>query len=192
RLYNGHPLSSATSMGARQLDITAAAQGIVTRGVLLDIPRLHGLEWLEPMTPILEADLDAAERAEGVLVAEGDVLLVRTGRHRRRAARGPWNPETEGAPGLHASSGRWLFGRHLAALGGDLSSDVLPSGVEGVPEPMHTLALVAMGMHLLDNLWLEDLAQACARLGRWEFLLLVAPLRLPGGSGSPCSPIAVL
>lgn len=191
QMYNGTPLSSATSEGAAKLSIEAAGQGIVTRGVLLDIPRLRGLDWLEPSTPILAEDLDVAERACGVRLGPGDVLLVRTGRHRRRARLGPWSLMVDGAAGLHASTARWLHARTLAALGGDGTNDVIPSGVEGCGEPMHVVTLVAQGLHLLDNLWLEDLAEACTRYNRWEFLIFLAPLRLPGGTGSPLNPIAV-
>lgn len=191
-MYNRRTLAAITAQGATSHTIESAQTGIVTRGVLLDIPRLRGVEYLDLGSPILPEELDAAEAAQGVRVGEGDVLLVRTGRHQRRAAHGPWDPERDGAAGLHASTARWLHQRHLVALGGDLSTDVLPSGVAECPEPMHALALVAMGLHLLDNLWLEDLALACARENRWEFMLAIAPLRLPGGTASPINPIAVL
>jgi kynurenine formamidase len=155
------------------------------------VPRLLGLDWLEPGTAILPEDLDAAAQAAGLEVRPGDVLLVRTGRHARRAALGPWALADHSA-GLHASVGRWLGGRGIVALGGDGFSEVIPSGVEGMVEPMHALTLVAMGTYLLDNLYLEALAAACAGARRWEFLFSAAPLRLPGATGSPLNPIAVL
>lgn len=190
KIYNGRPASVVTSMGALKNAITIGAQGIVTRGVLLDIPLVKNVEWLEPGTPILPADLEAAEAAAGLRVGEGDVLLVRTGRHRRRQVHGPWDA-TARLAGLHYSCAPWLRERGVAVLGCDGVSDYRPHDVEGVRLPMHTLTLVAMGMQLLDNQNLEDLAQACASRRRWEFMLVIAPLRLERGTGSPVNPIAV-
>ena len=77
------------------------------------------------------------------------------------------------------------------ALGSDGNSDTAPSPVEGVDFPIHALTLNAMGVHLLDYLELDDLAAACERSGRWEFLFAAAPLRIAGGTGSPLNPIAI-
>lgn len=189
KLYNGRPASAVLSTGAVKNAVTISAHGIVTRGVLLDIPRLRGVDWLEPGTAIAPDELDAAESAQRSPVGEGDALLVRTGRHRRRASRGPWNA-SEHLAGLHYSCGPWLHDRGVAVLGGDGASDALPSGSE-VRQPVHVLALVAMGMQLLDNLYLDDLAAACEAQQRWEFLLAIAPLRVAGGTASPVNPIAV-
>lgn len=189
RTYNGRPAATVRSTGATANAITIGERGIVTRGVLLDLPRLRGVEWLEPGTAIEPADLDAAEIAQKTRVGEGDALLVFTGRDRRRAARGPWNPSE--LAGLRHTCGPWLRDRGIALLGCDGVSDALPSGCE-VRQPIHVLCLVAMGMQLLDNLDLDGLATACARQRRWEFLLAVAPLRISGGTASPVNPIAVL
>ena len=190
KIYNGRPASVVTSMGATKNAITIGQDGIVTRGVLLDIPLLKGVEWLEPGTPILPDELEAAESSESLRVGEGDVLLVRTGRHRRRRAHGPWDA-SERLAGLPYSCAPWLRERGVALLGCDGVSDFRPHGVEGVRIPMHTLTLVAMGMQLLDNQNLDDLAQACAERRRWEFLLAIAPLRLERGTASAVNPIAV-
>ena len=158
--------------------------------MLLDIPPLKGVEWLEPGTPIMPEDLEAAEASAGLRVATGDILLVRTGRHRRRAVHGPWNA-SEQLAGLHYSCAPWLRERGVALLGCDGVSDFRPHGVEGPRIPMHTLTLVAMGMQLLDNQNLEELAVACSRRKRWEFLFVIAPLRLARGTASATNPIAV-
>ena len=163
---------------------------MVTRGVLLDPPRVQGRPWLEPGEALHPEDLERAEEAAGVRVGPGDVLLVRTGRWALRAANGPWNPR-EKLAGLHASCLPWLRERDVAALGCDGVSDVVPSGIEGAPLPIHTVAIVALGLHLLDNLELEGLSAACAEEGRSEFLLMLAPLVIPGGTASPLNPIAV-
>ncbi len=191
-MYNGFPASDVKSIGALKNDILAARDGIASRGVLLDIPRLHGRPWLELDERIRPADLEAAERAQRVRVEEGDILLVSTGRDARRAKFGPWSPNGKGLAGLHPTCIPWLHERRIAVLGSDGISDGLP-GLE-VPEwsvPVHQCCLVAMGVHLLDNLDLSRLAAACAERERWEFLFTVAPLCVRGGTGSPVNPIAI-
>lgn len=187
--YNGRPATTVLSTGATANAVTIGERGIVARGVLLDIARLRGVEWLEPGTAIEPSELEAAEAGQKTRVGEGDALLVFTGRDRRRAARGPWSA-SEQLAGLRYTCGPWLHDRGVALLGCDGASDVLPSGSD-VRMPIHVLCLVAMGMQLLDNLDLDALATACAGRGRWEFLLAVAPLRIPGGTASPVNPIAV-
>jgi len=192
QMYNGFRASDVKSTGAQRNSIMAAKDGIVARGVLLDVPRLRGVPWLEPGTAIERAELEAAERAQGVRVEEGDVLLVATGRDARRAARGPWDPVGEGLAGLHPDCIPWLHERRIAVLGSDGVSDPMPSPpVEGWPIPVHQCCLVAMGVHLLDNLELGRLAAACARRGRWAFLFAVAPLRIERATGSPVNPVAL-
>jgi kynurenine formamidase len=190
KLYNGYPIERVTAHGALSLGIHELREGIVTRGVLVDVPRLRGVAYLEPGEPIFPEDLESAERAAGIAVEPGDLLLVRTGRWTYRAERGPWNAR-ERLAGLDASCLPWLHARGVAALGCDGVSDVIPSRVRGVPMPIHTVAIVAMGLHLLDNLDLDALASACAEQARWEFLLTVAPLVLFRGTASPVNPIAV-
>jgi kynurenine formamidase len=152
---------------------------------------LRGVEALEPGEPIFPEDLEAAESAAELKVQRGDALLVRTGRWRWRDVHGPWTP-TEGMAGLDASCLAWIHEREVAVLGSDGISDVWPSRIANVPMPIHTVAIVAMGVPLLDNLDLDDLAIACAAAGRWEFLLVVAPLVLDQGTASPVNPLAVL
>jgi kynurenine formamidase len=192
RMYNGFPATDVRSVGAARNSVMVAADGIVGRGVLLDVPRLRGVAWLEPGEAVAPDELDAAERAQGVRVEEGDILLVGTGRDARRAARGPWSPTEVGLAGLHPECIPWLHERGVAVLGCDGVSDPLPgNAAEGWPIPVHQCCLVGMGVHLLDNLQLGRLAEACARHGRWAFFLSVAPLRVEGGTGSPVNPIAV-
>jgi kynurenine formamidase len=189
-LYNGYPAETVTAHGATKLGIHQLRAGIVTRGVLLDIPALRGVDALAPGEPIFPDDLEAAEKQAGLEVQPGDALLVRTGRWAWRRAHGPWDAGSLAA-GLDASCLPWLRGRDVAALGSDGVSDVLPSRVNGVGMPIHTVAIVAMGVHLLDNLDLDALAAACAEESRWEFLFTVAPLVLRRGTASPVNPIAL-
>jgi len=189
-LYNGLPAASVTADGATGDSIEVLANGLVGRGVLLDIPRLRGVPWLEPGEYVFRDDLEAAEREQGVTVGESDVLLVRTGHTRRLAELGPWDTGTSKS-GLHPTATPFVAERGVVALGGDGNSDAAPSSTEGVDFPVHVLALNAMGVHLLDYLQLDDLTAACEERGRWEFLFVAAPLRIPGGTGSPLNPLAI-
>ncbi len=187
--YNGFPQADVTADGAPKLAVTNYKEGIFTRGVLMDIPRLKGVESLEPGTPIYPQDLDAWEKKAGVKVTSGDAVLIRTGRWALRDKEGPW-AASEKSAGLHASCAKWLKERDAAILGSDAASDVMPSGVEGVGQPIHQLALVAMGMPIFDNLDLEAVGKQAARLNRWKFLVTAAPMAVGKGTGSPFNPIA--
>jgi kynurenine formamidase len=190
RLYNGYSSERVTAHGALELSVDALRHGIVSRGVLLDVPAAKGKPWLEPGEPIHLEDLEQAERAVAVQAESGDILLVRTGRFARVAAHGDWNPR-ERLAGLHADCLPWLHARGVAALGSDGVSDVHPSGIDDVRLPIHTVGIVAMGLSLLDNLDLEALALACREEGRATFLLTTAPLVLLRGTASPVNPIAL-
>jgi kynurenine formamidase len=188
--YNGRSVGVVTSMGARANAITIGQDGIVSRGVLLDVPRALGSDWLEPDKAISIADLEATERAQGVRVTSGDILLVRTGRQARRTALGAWDSKST-LSGLHHEAAPWLKERGVALLGCDGVSDVRKQPFTVTTHPIHILTLVAMGMQLLDNQHLEDVAAACAARSRWEFMLVVAPLKLVGGTASLVNPIAI-
>ena len=190
-LYNGKPADKVTSRGAKAGSIAVLEDGLVGRGVLLDIPRLRGVGWLEPGEHVFRDELEAAERDQGVAVEEGDILLVRTGHARRLTELGPWDTGAAKA-GLHPSATTFLAERGVAVLGTDTNADTAPSSTDGVAFPIHVLAIAAMGIHLLDYLWLERLLATCERIGRWEFLFVGAPLRITGGTGSPLNPIAIL
>ena len=190
-LYNGISPDVVAPLGARALSVEAVKDGLVGRGVLLDIPRLRGVPWLEPGEHVFRDDLEAAERGQGVRVAEGDILLVRTGHARRLNEVGSWDTPSAKA-GLHPTAMPFLGHRRVAALGSDGNSDTAPASTDGVDFPIHVLAINAMGIHLLDYLQLEELADICEREGRWAFLLVAAPLRIADGTGSPLNPIAIL
>jgi kynurenine formamidase len=189
-LYNGKPSESLTPEGAAADAIDVLKDGLVGRGVLLDVPRLRRVSWLEPGAHVFPDELQACEREQDVSVSAGDVLLVRTGHARRRAEQGPWDTDSARA-GLHPTCAEFLAERRIAALGSDGNSDTAPSATAGIDFPIHALALNAMGVHLLDYLQLEDLVALCEREGRWEFLFVAAPLRVVGGTGSPLNPIAI-
>jgi kynurenine formamidase len=192
KMYNGFDASEVGSHGARKCAIDVARDGVVGRGVLLDIPKIKKAEWIEPGERIMPSDLDAAEKDHRVQVEEGDVLLIRTGRAKRRKVKGGWDPWREGLPGLDASCLPWLHERRIAVLGSDGASDVAPSGFEDLLLPIHVGTLVAMGIHLIDNADFDAAAESCARAGRYEFLFVMAPLVLERGTASPVNPLAVL
>ena len=123
-------------------------------------------------------------------ISQGDLVFVRVGHRARRRSVGPW--DTAGArAGLHPVALELLAERRIGVLGGDGNNDTAPSAVEGVDFPVHVLAVNAMGLHLLDYLDFEDLVTLCEELRRWSFLAVLAPLRLPAGTGSPINPIAI-
>jgi kynurenine formamidase len=194
--YNGKPATEVlTTKGGTSLGIdeVAGSGGVVGRGVLLDIPRLRGVKWLEPGEAVTRAELEACEEAEGVHLGEGDIFVYRTGHHRRRVELGPWNngPDGEGKAGLHVDTIPWMHERGIAAFLPDGDGEAIPSSVDGMAYPIHPLQIVAMGMLTADSLQFEDLARACEEEGRFEFMVVGLPLRLPGGTGSPWNPIAI-
>ncbi len=196
RVYNDRPaLEVMTSTGATALDVTAYEDGLVGRGVLLDVPRFRGVAWLEPGEAVTRAELEAIEREEGVRLGEGDIMLFRTGHHRRRLELGAWSndypPAGHGKAGLHVDTIPWMHERRISAFLPDGDGETVPSNVEGILYPIHPLQVTAMGMLASDSLQLEDLARACEREGRFEFMVVGLPLRLPGATGSPWNPIAI-
>ncbi|GAA0485279.1 cyclase [Paractinoplanes deccanensis] len=188
-MYNGRPHTSVdATTGSAWAAVTAAANGIVTRGVLLDIAAVRDVPWLAPGQGVLPEDLEEAERRQGVRVRPGDAVLLRTGHGRFRHESGPAGGVTQA--GWHASCLPWLHERRVALIGADTPQDVQPSGYPDVLMPVHAVALVAMGLWMVDNCDLEACAATAASLGQWEFQLAVAPVRFAGTSGSPVNPIA--
>jgi kynurenine formamidase len=195
-VYNGRPAQQVmTSKGATALDVTAYSRGLVGRGVLLDVPRFRGVDWLEPGEAVTRAELEEIEISQNVRLDTGDILLFRTGHHRRRLALGAWSndypPAGQGKAGLHIDTIGWMHERQIAAFLPDGDGETVPSNVEGILYPIHPLQVTAMGMLAADSLQLEDVAAACAEEGRFEFMVVGLPLRLPGGTGSPWNPIAI-
>lgn len=190
KMYNGYSQEQVNREGAQKLAVNAYRDGLISRGVLIDIPALKGVPYLELSTPIYAADLDAWEKKARLKVGAGDIVLVRTGRWARRAEKGPWNTETAAA-GMHPSCARWFRQHDVAIVGSDTHGELMPSPVAGVAFPMHQLLLIAMGTPMFDNCDLEPLSKAAAARRRWEFLLTAAPLAVPKGTGSPVNPIAI-
>jgi kynurenine formamidase len=188
-IFNGISIREVTEKGAGRLSVILMKNGLFTRGVLMDIPRLLGVPYLPGRRGILPEELEAWEKKTGVKVGAGDAIFIRTGRWAREAAHGVWDYAADSA-GLDASCLQWLHNRDVAILASDLASDVMPSGIAGVTMPIHFGALNAMGVPILDNCDLEQLSQETAKRSRWGFLMTAAPLAVDGGTGSPINPIA--
>jgi kynurenine formamidase len=194
-LYNGKPVSILTSRGSEWGSIMAYDTGLVGRGVLIDVPRFRGVDWLEPGEAVNRSEIEAIEKAQGVRLGEGDILVFRTGHHARRLKLGAWNneypPVGEGKAGLHVDTIPWMHERKIAAFLPDGDGETVPSNVEDMPYPIHPLQLTAMGMMISDSLQLEDLTLACQEEKRFEFMVVGLPLRLPGATGTHWNPIAI-
>jgi kynurenine formamidase len=189
KLYNGFDARRVTTRGAEAGSVELAADGIIGRGVLVDIPRYRGVAKLNGGDPILPDELDACLKSEDVELVPGDILIIRTGRDVPDIA-----PRTEPAwadAGLHAGCLPWLRKRDIALLVADVAQEVQPSGYPKLRFPVHAVGIVAMGLWFVDNAYLEDLAAACVEYKRWAFLFTVAPLRLTHATGSPVNPIAL-
>lgn len=190
KAYNGFDASLATETGCAKGGVEHLKEGILTRGVLIDVPRLKGVPYLDDNTPVLASDVEEWEKRTGFQIQSGDVVLIRTGRWARRAVEGPFSLQG-GSPGVHVSMLPLLKARDAAVLGTDVGLDVDPTGVaEEVQIPTHTVAIVGMGMIIIDNADLEALAETAARLDRWEFMFSAAPLPVVGATGSPLNAIA--
>lgn len=193
--YNGRTVDEIkAASGCPKGSIMAHKNGIFTRGILFDATLLPGRAtkegWLEPGTAITARDLEALEKIEKVKVAPGDVMLLYTGRWKRRAALGPWKT-AEGFAGYQADVAYFMKERGVSFIGHDAWNDVSPNGFPAsIGLPMHRLALVALGVSIFDNLDFEEAAATAKRLNRWEFLFTAAPLRIEKGMGSPLNPIA--
>jgi kynurenine formamidase len=189
KMYNGFSQQEVNKQGAGKLAILNVKSGIFTRGILIDMARFKRVPYLDPRQAIFPEDLDAWERKTGIKVSSGDVVFIRTGRWARRKEKGPWDISNNAA-GLYATCAKWLKDRDVAMIGSDAASDVMPSGVAGVMQPIHQLMLNAMGVAIFDNCDLEAVGDAANQRNRWEFLLTAAPLAVTGGTGSPLNPIA--
>ena len=190
-LYNGFPASCVDSGGAKADGIDRVHSDFVSRGVLLDVAGLHGVECLAPGHAVTGAELEGAEARQGVRVEEGDILLVRTGQMSKTRNFQDWSVFHGPEAGLHWETAQWLHERRVAAVAADNSMVEASQVMEDVMVPFHMLALTNLGIHLGEFWYLEELAADCAADGVWEFLLVAQGLPITGGSGSPVNPLAI-
>ncbi len=192
KMWNGYPMSLVTKEdGATKNSILAMKNGIVTRGVLYDIPRLKGVAYLEPGTRVFPEDLEAWEKKAGVKAGSGDALLFRWGRWARRTRLGPYPIANEMA-GLDKSVLPWLKKRDIALIGWETPGSYAPQPDGDIMAlAVHNFALAILGLGVLDRADFDALSEAAAARNRWEFMLTIAPLPIPRGTGSPVNPLAV-
>lgn len=187
QLYNNRKRSETVSAnGAEWGSIHAMRQGIFTRGVLLDVAAARDVPWYQSDEYVTAADFEAAEKRQKLRVEPGDAIFVRTGMERMEQELGI--QDVYPRAGLHAECVEWMHEREVAVYGGDCI-EKLPYPSERFTSAFHMIALVSMGLPILDWPALTELAETCERLEQWNFLLTTAPLRLPGGTSSPLNPL---
>jgi kynurenine formamidase len=187
--YNERQFSQViTRDGLNFGSVLPIADGIATRGVLLDIAASQGRDYLDRGEEVSAADLERAEEWAHVTVGQGDALIVRTGLEARERVTGPMPHDVR--TGLGRDCITWLHDRSIATFGGDCF-ERLPSGDEKYTHPLHSVGLARMGLVLIDNIAVEELSAACAEEGSWEFFFTVAPLRIPRATGSPVNPLCI-
>ena len=189
-MWNGaDPMDVITFDGAEWGSIEQWKEGIITRGVLLDVPKHRGEPYVTQESPVHGWELEDIAREQGVSMEPGDALVVYSGREKWNEAGNPlWGSDRDLRPGLHASCLRFIKESDCCVLVWDMM-DHTPNGYD-VPWSVHG-AIFAYGIGLLDNALLEPLAETCAQEGRYEFMLTINPLRVVGGTGSPVNPVAL-
>jgi kynurenine formamidase len=192
KMYNGYPSSEMTPHGAHHNSITSIAKGITGRGVLLDIARQKGVDWLEQGYVITPADLDSAASAQGVSVGSGDILLFRTGWRRKFIREQNATEFMAGEPGLGLDCCEWLAQHEVAAVCSDnWAIEVLPGEIDGELLPVHMILIRDMGMTLGEILDFEELSEDCASDGVYEFMFCGPPIKFARAVGSPINPLAI-
>lgn len=186
RLYNCLPLEdAATRTGFTRLGVDRVG-ALITRGVLLDIAGGKGVDMLPDRYEITVEDLQQALSRQSLTLAPGDAVLIHTGWGRL------WDTDparyVKSCPGLGTAAAEWLARQDPMLVGADnWPVEAAPNPDPQLSLPVHQIMLVVHGIHLLENLKLDQLAAARG----WEFALLVQPLKIQGGTGSTVAPVAV-
>ena len=182
------PSEEMTFEGARSGSVDAWSDGIMTRGVLLDVPRHRGKPYVDVGDPVHGWELEEIAASQGVSIEPGDAVFLNCGRETYAADHGGifWDPPSY--PGVHPSCLKFIRDNDIAVWGWDASDE--PEFEYGHARTVHAI-LDAFGVAIVDNALLEPLADACAEEGRYEFMLTINPLIVLGGTGSPVNPIAV-
>jgi kynurenine formamidase len=189
-LYNGFPSSCVTAYGADRAGIDKVSADFIGRGVLLDVAAHMQVDVLEEGYQITSEDLEATATHCGVEIADGDILIVRTGA--MSVVDGDdWSRFNARTAGLNYRTAEWLGDHRIAAVASDTNAVEAPSPLAGIMNPLHMVALRDMGIHLGELWYLEDLAADCREDSVYEFLLVAQALKIVGGTGSPLNPIAM-
>lgn len=193
RMWNGYDCREVSSFGAARAGIHHTKEKMVGRGVLLDIARHMGMDWLPDGFPVTEQLLNDCCASQGVSVGRGDHLLVRTGHMERCLGSGSWDGYPGGdAPGLAFSTLDWLHDRQIAAIATDTwGVEVRPNNSEGINQPWHWISIPIMGLSVGEIFKLDELARVCAEDSTYEFFFVAPALPITGAVGSPVNPIVI-
>ncbi len=193
KMYNGYPASLVDSNGAAKNGIENYRDKAVGRGVLLDVARFKGVDWLEDGYGISNDDLDQTAKAQGVEIRRGDFVIVRTGQQERCLQQGEWGTYAGGdAPGLKFETAYWIHGQEIAAICADTwGCEVRPNETDEANQPWHWVVIPAIGIAMGEIFYLKELAADCAEDGVYEFFFSAPPLHMPGACGSPINPQAI-
>jgi kynurenine formamidase len=192
-MYNGHHARSVDSGGVHKLGIEHTRAKMVGRGVLLDVARHKGIDWLPDGCGISNAELDATAKAQQVEVRRGDFVIVRTGQMERCRAEGAWGGYAGGdAPGVRFENCYWCQEHEIAAICSDTwGVEVRPNETPEAQQPWHWVVIPAMGLTMGEMFDLAALAADCAEDRVYEFFFSGPPLVITGGTGSPINPLAI-
>jgi kynurenine formamidase len=193
KMYNGFDAGLVDARGAKKLGIEHVRNKMAGRGVLLDIARWKGLEWLEDGYAITIDDLNGCAEAQGVTIGRADFVIVRTGQQERCLLQKDWSGYAGGnAPGLAFETCYWIHEKQLAAICLDTwGCEVRPNETVEANQPWHWVVIPAMGLSMGEIFYVKELAEDCAEDRVYEFFFNAPPLHLPGGAGSPINPQAI-
>jgi kynurenine formamidase len=193
KMWNGYDATLVDSMGAAKNGIEQTRSSMVGRGVLLDIARYKGADYLEPGYGISNADLEGCADAQGVEIRRGDFLICRTGFQGKCLAEADWGSYAGGAaPGMRFETAEWLHAKEVAAIATDTwGCEVIPNESEVTFQPWHLMVIPMMGITMGEIFYLEELAKDCAEDGVYEFMFIAPTLPITGAVGSPVNPQAI-
>lgn len=191
-LWNGRSAALVDSSGCCKSGIDKYGTRMAGRGVLLDMARYRGVEYMEPGDEITTEDLENCAKAERVELGRGDFLLIRTGDADRRIREGKWGEYSDYRPGLGFETIIYLHDKEVAAVAADTYGvEVSPSRSEVFDNPFHWVCLPMCGLPLGENFRLDKLADDCAKDGIYEFMFVSPPLLVTNGTASPLNPYVI-
>jgi len=191
-IYNGHAATRIDATGSDVGGVENLLPGVVGRGILIDVAKHRGVEWLPGGSVITPAELDDVLAAQGTTTTPGDIVLIRTGWRAKFVHEHDQAAWKSTEPGVAMAAAEWCHRRDIAAVGSDnFAVEAIPGENPAQPMPFHMIAIRDMGMPLAEMLDLERLSAACAEDARYEFLFVGAPLRFVGAMGSPVNPIVI-
>lgn len=192
-MYNGRSAALVDSSGVSRNGIEHTKARMVGRGVLLDVARHKGKDWLPDGEKITTADLDACAASQGVEVRRGDFVIIRTGQMERCRSEGTWGGYAGGdAPGLAFETCYWIHAHEIAAICSDTwGVEVRPNETDEANQPWHWVVIPAIGITMGEMFDVAELAADCAADGVYEFFFCAPPLVITGGTGSPINPQAI-